>query len=559
MKELVVELLKESLKKNKVNLSDEEILQLIELPHNSEMGDFAFPCFSLAKHLKKNPNEIALKILADLPSSNEFSDIQTSGAYVNFFLDRKKFAISLIKKILTENNSFGSSDLGKGKKALVEHTSINPNASPHVGRARNAIIGDSIVHLLRFLNYKTEVHYYVNDVSKQIAMLVLAKADKLKFGEMLKKYVEISKKVADSKKLESQVFSLLQKFESGDKEIVGKFNKTTKTCVKGQAEILSQLGINYDVFDYESSYLRGARNVLDMLEQTGKLFKDEEGRLVLNQAGTQVESKMKAPYLVLTRSDGTGLYPLRDIAYTIRKLQIAPDKNIIVLGEDQKLYFEQVAEALKLLQLPYPEVIHYSFILLSEKGKTKKMSTRKGDFILLEDFLDEAISKAKKEIAKRKTKGDAKKIGIAAVKYAILKNSANKSIMFNIDEALNFEGDTGPYILYSYARASSILKKAKKPSAQDAERVSELEDKESELVRKLSQFSQAVLDAYSKSNPQVLASYSYQLAQIFNEFYHASQVIGSESEAFRLYLVSAFRQVLKNSLSLLGIETIEEM
>jgi len=295
---------------------------------------------------------------------------------------------------------------------------------------------------------------------------------------------------------------------------------------------------------------------LKKFEKTGKLFEDKEGRLVLNQSNTPVARKMKAPYFVLARSNKTGLYGLRDIAYTIDKLKKA-QRNIIILGEDQKLYFLQLKEALKLLKHEAPEVIHYSFVLLKSKGKNKKMATRKGDVVLLADFLNEAISKAKKEIAKRKTGGDPKKIAVGAIKYSLLKNNQNKVIVFSLDDALNFEGDTGPYLQYSYARASSIIRKAKPKSNQII--LKELHDKETALIKKLSDFQQIILSAYNNLNPSLIANYSYQLAQIFNEFYHECPVIDSEQEAFRLSLVNAFRQVLKNSLNLLGIDVLEKM
>lgn len=558
MKGEVTTILNKALKEKGVDIKKEEIETALEIPPSPEMGDYALPCFFLAKKLntytgvKQNPNQIALDIKDKIKSSKEFADIQVSGPYLNFFLDRKKMAMSLIKEILSKKEKFGRMDIGKGKKALVEHTSINPNASPHVGRARNAIIGDSIVKILNFVNFKPEVHYYVNDVSKQIAMLVLAKAENMKFESMLKKYSQISGKVEKSKKLEKQVFELLRKFEDSDKSTVSKFKKIVNTCVNGQKEILSDMGINYDYFDYESNYLEDSKKILDELKKTKKLFKDKDRRFVLNQKATSVEKKMKTPVLVLTRSDGTGLYPLRDIAYTIDKLK-KTKKNIVLLGEDQKLYFMQISEALKLLKQPAPEVVHYSLILLKEG---KKMSTRKGDVVLLSDFLKEAILKAKKEISKRKTKGNPEKIAISAIKYSILKNNPNKSILFDLDDALSFEGDTGPYLLYSYARASSILRKAKKKGKTE---INKLEPKEIELIKKLSQFQDIVLSSYNNLNPSILANYSYQLAQIFNEFYHACPVIGSNQELFRLNLVEAFRQVLKNSLNLLGIETLEKM
>ncbi|MFA4953089.1 MAG: arginine--tRNA ligase [Candidatus Pacearchaeota archaeon] len=559
MKRLISEIIQKALEELNVKLKKEEIENFIEIPPSTEMGDYAFPCFFLAEKLKQNPNEIALEIREKIGSSKitkTFQDIQTNGGYINFFLDRKLLAINIINQILKEKENFGKTNLGEGKKALIEHTSINPNASPHVGRARNAMIGDSLVKILSFLGFNPEVHYYVNDVSKQIAMLVFAGAENLKFEGMLKKYISISAKIKKSPKLEKKIFELLYKFEHGDKDVVKKFNKITSTCVKGQVKILSELGIHYNIFDYESEYLGDSKAKLSELEKTKKLFKDEDGRFVLDQRGTSIDGQMKTAVLVLTRSDGTGLYPLRDISYTIEKMKIA-EKNIIVLGEDQKLYFQQIKEALKLLKYNSPEVVHYSFILLNEKGKSKKMSTRKGDVVLLEDFLEDAIKKAKKEMAKRKTKGDAKKVGIGAVKYSILKNNNNKIINFNLDEALNFEGDTGPYLLYSYARASSIIKKAKKYKKDFS--FNEIESKEIDLVKKLSQFPDVVLKSYQSLNPSPIANYSYQLSQIFNEFYHECPVIGNEKEFFRLNIVESFRIVLKNSLALLGIETIERM
>jgi len=377
---------------------------------------------------------------------------------------------------------------------------------------------------------------------------------------MLKKYRDISKKVEKSKKLEQEVFSLLKKFEQGDKETIKKFKKITSTCVKGQEKILDSMGINYDKFDYESDYMAKSSDLLKKFSSLNLLHKDKEGRYFLDQKGTQVENKMKSPVLVLTRSDGTGLYQLRDIAYSLDKMKISKN-NYIVLGEDQKLYFEQISEALKLFKVDSPTVIHYSFILLKEKSKSKKMSTRKGDVVLLEDFLNDAISKAKIEINKRKTKGNPNIVGIGAVKYSILKNNPNKIIQFDLDSALNFEGDTGPYLQYSYARASSIIKKSKKNknnTIHQDEKIGEIE-KEAELIKVLSNFPEVVLKSFHDLNPSHIANYSYELSKTFNEFYHLSKVIGSEKESERLKLIEAFRIVLKTSLSLLGIEVLDVM
>ena len=296
--------------------------------------------------------------------------------------------------------------------------------------------------------------------------------------------------------------------------------------------------------------------MLEKFKKTGKLFEDEHGRLILDQKNTPVIRKMKAPFFVLARSNGTGLYGLRDIAYTIDKMKSG--KNIIVLGEDQKLYFEQVAEALKLIGHSSPEVVHYSFVLIqTAKGRTK-MSTRRGELVLLEEFFDESVKKAKQEIKKRKTKGDAIKIALGAIKFAMLRNDNDKNIIFSWENSLNFEGESGPYLQYSYARASSILRKAKLKKINKFE-IPVLNDAEIKLVKKIAEFPDIVKNASEKLNPSIIANYSFSLSQIFNEFYHSCRVIGDKNELFRLKLIEAFRNTIKNSLYLIGIEVMEEM
>lgn len=559
-KEVIAELILNQLKHTA--LKKEDILHIIEIPPSPELGDYAFPCFILAKEMKKSPVDIATEIAMKIKTGKthkDISGIKATGPYLNFFLDKKIAVESAVSRILKEREKFGCCN-ARGR-VLIEHTSVNPNASPHVGRARNSIIGDSIKRILDFSGFKTEAHYYVNDVSKQIAMMSLNCTGREKFSQLLKKYQEISNKVSKSPELEKKVFAVLNKFEAGNKATISKIRKIVSVAIAGQKKILLDFGIKFDRFDYESSYLKGSYEILKRLDKTGRLFTDSNGRKVLNQEGTGVERGMKSPVLVLTRNDGTGLYPLRDIAYTIDKLKKS-ERNIIVLGEDHKLYFQQVSAALKLLGYASPQAVHYSFVLIQDAGKAKKMSTRKGEIVLLEDFMKEAEKKAEKEIENRKTKGDAKKIGYGAVKYAILKNSADKNIIFNWQDALNFEGDTGPYLQYSYARASSILKKAKSDESKIRQiKVVSLEFHEIELAKKLYQFSEIVESACKQLNPSSIANYAFQLAQMFNEFYHACPVIHAEKgiQEQRIAIVQAFRIVMKNTLWLLGIDAIEEM
>lgn len=530
----------------------------LEIPPNPEMGDYAFPCFVLAKEWKKAPNDIAQELAKQFKSSKLVKEVKVIGPYLNFFVSKDKITEDTIKQVLKQKDKYGSSNIGKGKKIILEHTSINPNASPHVGRARNALIGDSIRRTLLFQGYKVETHYFVNDVGKQISMLVLgAEGQKdLNFNDLLNIYININKKIEENPELEKQVLELLSKLEKNDKETRKRFENVVKICIDGQIKILAELGIKYDFFDYESKYLwsKETDKTLKRLEKTGKLFIDGFNRWVLDQKGYGLG--MKIPVFVLTRADGTSLYGLRDITYNIEKSK--KGENIVVLGEDQKLYQEQIAAALKELEIKQPRVVHYSFVLLQEG----KMSTRKGNLVLLEDFMKEALSKASEELKKRYGKSDekaAKTIAYGAVKYGILKVSPEKNVVFDWQQALSFEGETAPYIQYAYARISSILAKAKVNPKAD---LSSLQEKEEfELVKLSSNFPQVVLKATHDLRPHLIANYLYLLAQKFNEYYHKHQVLkaGEKTKNARLLLISAVRHVLKNGLDLLRIDVLEKM
>jgi len=548
-KQEIIKVLKKETGQKEINL---------EIPPNPELGDYAFPCFSLAKIFKKNPSEIAEELAKKIQLSGVINKIEVKGPYLNFFVNKESLSSNVLKGIIG-NKNYGSLNLGKGKKILVEHTSINPNASPHVGRARNALIGDSIVKILKFQGYNVETHYFINDVGKQIAMLILGAKGKGKVGfdDLLKIYVKINKKVEENPELEKKVFELLNKLEKNDKVVKNKFKKIVEICVKGQTKILSDLNIKYDKFDYESDYLWSKKTdeILKKLEKTKKLFTDEEGRKVLNQEGFNLA--MKNSVLVLTRADGTSLYPLRDLAYHIDKKK---GDNILILGEDQKLYHQQITAALSLLKFKAPRAVHYSFVLLQEG----KMSTRKGNLVLLEDFMKEALDKAKKEIKKRHgnvKEENAKKIAYGAIKYAILKVSAEKNVTFNWEQALNFEGDSGPYLQYAYARICSILRKYGKKVNEKADFSLLKEKEEIELIKLLGNFPNVVKDATEQLKSHLISSYVYNLSSSFSLFYNACPVLKAEEKVkkARLVLIECVKRVLASGLQLLGIDVLEKM
>ncbi len=580
---------KQEIIKSLQKITNEKEINL-EVPPDISFGDYAFPCFGLAKVFKKNPNQVAIelaeKIQLDKNLDKIISKVEVKTHYLNFFVNKEQLSKNVLKDIIS-NKKYGSLNLGNNQKILVEHTSINPNASPHVGRARNAFIGDSIVRLLRFQSYNVETHYFVNDVGKQIAMLVLGAENKphIKFDELLNLYIKINDEIEKNPELEKKVFELLYQLERNKKisnffisflfklkffrnlssRTIKRFKEIVDVCVKGQVEILSELGIKYDKFDYESDYLWNKKTD-EILKKLGdKLFTDEQGRKVLNQE--EFKLAMKAPYLVLTRSDGTSLYPLRDLAY---HYAVKKEKSILILGEDQKLYFQQIKAALQVMKHAVPDAVFYSFVLLPEG----KMSTRKGNLVLLEDFMKQALEKAKKEMLNRYNKIDeknAKKIAYGAIKYAILKVSPEKNVIFDWEQALNFEGDSGPYLQYAYVRIHSIIKNYNKSDKSvdklikqniDSTDFSLFREKEElELIKLLAEFPDIVKSATDNLKPHLIANYLYNLSSKFALFYSICPVLKAKEEIkqARLLLILCIKRVLENGLSLLGIEILEKM
>ena len=545
-------------------LANYENLEVIftEVPSIRD-GHMAIPCFRYAKILKKAPQDIAVEISRLIESLDFVEKTNCINGYINIFIKLEILSQSVIEDVFYHKEKYGSNQSGMGKTALVEHTSINPNASPHVGRARNAMIGDTVVRILKFEGYEVEVHYFVNDIGKQIAMLLLGSMDmpSVDFNQLLDVYIEINEKAKKDPEIENQVFELLYKLENGDENVRASFRKLVDVCIDGQTGILKKLGIQYDCFDYESDYLfnNTLQGVLDQFSAAGWLEEDEEGRLVLNQS--KYELPMKSPYLVLTRKDKTSLYPLRDIAYSIDKAKAGKDRNIIVLGEDQKLYHKQVQAALTDIGYEAPEVVHYAFVMLAEG----KMATRSGTVVLLDDFMSQALSKAREEILKRRDTVDeatATAIAYGAVKYSMLKVSSEKSVTFDWDEALSFEGDAGPYLQYSMARINSIERNLAPVDNALVDYTLLILDEEIDIILEMAKMPEMMEVTIRTLSPHHVARYFYTLTQKFSKFYHNVSISGADNEATkhtRLYMILALRQVMMNCFNILGIAYIDEM
>ncbi len=541
-------------------LSREEILANLETP-TATKADVALPCFKFAKALHSSPIAIANELSSGIVDDN-IEKIENINGFLNFTYKPEFVASTLLKNLALSSEEIADRNGMKGKTILIEHTSINPNASPHIGRARNALIADSLVRVFKFLGWKTDVHYFVNDVGKQIAMLVYATKDRkdVTFDDLLQIYIDINEKAKENPEIEKAVFEYLHKFESGDKQVIAEFEKIVGICIKGQTAIFDELGIKWDKFDYESQYIHNhtTEKILAELKKSPKLFEDEDGRYVLDQHGEDIG--IDEPMLVVTRNDKTSLYALRDICYSIDKANAGTDRNLLVLGEDQKVYFQQIASAMKLLGSKPAEVVHYSFVLLPDG----KMSTRNGKVVLLADFMKEATAKSNEAIKEKRGESDiekAKIVGYGALKYSILKCSPEKNVLFDWANALNFNGDSSVYAQYNYARIQSILQKAdfdySKPNFAVLTSPEEIA-----LIKDLARFEDVVLSTYRNLNPSLLTNYIYGLTTKFSQFYTNHSILNAENDEqkiARTYLISKVATAIKNTLYLLGIDVVNSL
>jgi len=556
MKEDILNLLNKLtyLPKSKIN-------ELIELPPSPELGDYSFPCFVLSKKFKKNPSEIAIELVKKI-GSKSFEKVESKGPYVNFFLDEKTLAETVLKKISKEKDKYGSVKTGKGKKIVIEMSSPNVAKPFGIGHLRSTIIGNSLSNIYSFNGFKTIKINYLGDWGTPFGKIILGykkfgSAEKLKkdpVKHLLEVYIRVNKKP----ELEQEARNWFKKLEHGDKEALNLWKRFRELSIEDFQRIYSTLGIKFDVISGESVYNKKMEKTISELHKK-KLLKKSEGALIINL------EKYKLGVVLIKKSDGTTLYATRDLTGARdRYNKYKFDKMIYEVGSEQNLYFRQIFKVLDLLGYKWAkDCVHVNHGLYLDKDG-KKFATRKGKTIFMDDILEETKKLAKAEILKREKistkelEERALKVALAAIFYGDLKNYRSNDVVFNIKNFLSFEGNTGPYLLYTYARAKSILRKAKYMSNRKY-KIKEIDNVERQLLLKLSMFQDVVQSAYNNLSPNLIANYSYKLSQIFNEYYHKTKVIGSDNEQFRLVLVEAFSQTLKNSLSLLGISVLEKM
>ena len=547
-----------------LSIEKSEVLRLLEIPPRQEMGDYAFPCFQLAKTLRKAPNFIAGE-LKDKLSIHEIDRIEVMGPYVNFFLNKSVFLKDVVDEILREGENYGKSDVGENRTVIVEFSSPNIAKPFHVGHLFTTVIGNSLSRIFKFEGYQTERINHLGDWGTQFGKLITGyerwiDKDKLiesPIEELNRIYVKFHEEADIDPSLNDEARMHFKNLEDGVKYEVELWTQFRDLSLKVFKEVYEELGVEFDSYAGESFYSDKMDDVVNLLDEKGIMTESNGAKVVMPE-------EYNMPPTIIMKADGATIYATRDLAAAIyRKKTYDFYKNIYVVGTPQSLHFKQVFKTLELAGFEWAkDCVHVGFGLVKFPGKM--MSTRKGDVVLLDDLLKEAVETALKIIVEKnpnlKDKEEiAKKVGIGAIIFTYLKNSREKDIIFDWDEILSFDGETGPYVQYTYARAKSILRKNE---IKDDPILALLDSQEEfELAKTLNGFNDAVLAAIDKYEPSIVTRYVLQVAKDFNKFYNNCPINSAEegTKQARLKLVLATTLVLRNALNLLGIETVEEM
>ncbi|WP_352404829.1 arginine--tRNA ligase [Sporanaerobacter acetigenes] len=544
-----------------------EIESLIEIPPSYDMGDYAFPCFKLAKTFRKAPNLIAEEIANKIGENEYFERIENVGPYVNFFVNKEVLAKTVLDDIKSKNERYGSSTLGEGKTIIVEYSSPNIAKPFHIGHIRTTIIGHSLYRIYSFLGYKTIAINHLGDYGTQFGKLIVAYKnwgdrsviEKDPINELLKLYVKFHEEAEKNDNLNDEARSWFKKLEDGNEEALKLWHWMREISLKEFNKVYDLLGIKFDYFTGESFYSDKMPRVIEELEEKNLLVKSEGAEIV------DLESYNMPPALI-KKSDGSTLYITRDIAAAIyRKENFDFYKNIYVVGSEQILHFKQWKKVIELMGYDWAEdCIHVPFGMVSLEEGT--MSTRKGKVVFLEDVLKKAVEKTRDIIDERNPDLDdkeavAKQVGIGAIVFQELFNSRIKDYIFSWDKTLSFEGETGPYVQYAHARASSLLGKSNFSIEDEVDYSLLNTEEEMNIIRLLYGFPNVIIDSAEKNEPSFVTRQIVEIAKAFNRFYHNCPILTEEEDlkTARLHLVYATKVVLKTGLSLLGIEAPEKM
>ena len=546
------------------SLDQDAILNLLEQPKSSDLGDIAFPAFSLAKVERKAPQAIAADIAEKIDQS-AFEKVVATGPYVNFFLDKSKISDQVIKSVIEAGADYGQQDEGKGQNITIDLSSPNIAKPFSVGHLRSTVIGDALSNIFRKMGYNTIKINHLGDWGKQFGLLMVAykkwgskeAVEANPIDELLKLYVRINAEIENDPELDEEGRKWFKKLEDGDPEATELWHWFRDESLVEFNRIYKLLGVEFDSLNGEAFYNDKMDEGVQILEDKG-LLKESKGASIVEL------DDVNLPPAMIKKSDGATLYITRDIATAIYRARTYNFvKNIYAVGQEQSNHFRQLKAVLKKMGFDWSDdMVHVDFGLVTKNRQ--KLSTRKGNIILLEPTLQEAISRAKAQIEEKNPELENKEevahaVGVGAVKFYDLKTDRRNGYDFDLEAMVSFEGETGPYVQYAYARIQSILRKANFTPSTDA--TYSLSDPESwEIIKLLQDFSRVVKRAAENYDPSLIAKYAINLAQAFNKYYAHTRILDESPEReSRLALSYSTAVVLKEALRLLGVDAPEKM
>ena len=552
-------------------LERDEIMSMIETPADIKMGDYAFPCFKLAKLLRKAPPVIAKSIAEAIGDDPMFEKVESVNAYVNMFVSKEDFAREVVSEAVEKGDDYGRSSIGGGKKVIVEYSSPNIAKPFHIGHIRSTVIGNSIYKIYDFLGYDTMRINHLGDYGTQFGKMICAyrrwgnKEDVIKepIKSLLSYYTKFHVEAEKDPALEDEARAIFAKLEKGEPEEVELWQWFRDESLKEFNRVYDMLGITFDSYNGESFYSDKMPRFVQELKDKGLLVED---------AGAQIVKldEYDLPPALITKSDGSTLYITRDIAAAVyRKETYDFYKNIYVVASQQNLHFQQWIKVIELLGYDWAkDCVHVPFGLVSMEEGT--MSTRQGRVIFLEDVLNRAVEQTRQIIKEKNVNTEnidetAKEVGIGAVVFNELSNYRIKDYVFSWDKVLNFEGETGPYVQYTHARACSILRNAgddavaKARAGFDAKYITS--ESAHRLMSLIYELPEVIVEAGEKYEPSIVTRHIVDISQAFNKFYHDEHILvdNEDEKIAKIALVLAAKTAIKNGLGLLGMKAPEKM
>lgn len=563
MKNKIIDLLAAQIE----GMSKEDISATIEIPPKPEMGDFAFPCFRLAKTMHKAPNMIAADIKKAIGDVDYLDRIEVKGAYLNFFVKTEVFVKSMIEAANSEN--FGGSDIGEGKNICLDYSSPNVAKNFHVGHLRTTIIGNSLYKIFSKLGYNAIRINHLGDWGTQFGKLIVAykawgskeAVEKDGISELMKLYVKFHEEADKNPELVDEARAWFAKMEQGDEEALSIWQWFKDISLVEYKRTYDLLGVDFDYYLGESFYRDKCQEVVDKITEAG-LLKESEGAMIVDLSEYDM-----AP-CIITKKDGSSIYATRDLAAIFyRKKTYNFCKCLYVTGQEQKLHFAQVFKVVELLgnEWAKDQLVHIPYGLVSLEGA--KLSTRNGNIIYAEDILHDAIEKSLEIITEKSPNLEnkeevAKMVGVGSVLFNDLYNQRIKDVSFSWDKVLNFDGETGPYVQYTHARCSSVVRLAENFDPSNEVDFSVITEPDAIfLLKEINRFPKVVLDAADKYEPSIVARFAVDVAQAFNKFYNSTRINVPEENVknARVMLTYLTKKTLSDALELLGIQAPEAM